>query len=196
MITFSIGFSILMFSSNSITMVLVVTFKLLKAGEAFFTTGGAISYSPPLGEAMFAQECMDEASKVEYALKKSLKHLVRDDGKSNTKALNTLINNAVRQYWAMLRPEYFLLLNELASLPKEEHAEAVNPLKNSWRQKEGEFATRLYDEYSEDMDTYGDNIQRQVEGRLILNKRLRTMFEPSEQKDARKPKTDSNTMNK
>lgn len=131
--------------------------------------------------AKFAQNTMDDAASVEYALKKALKHLARDDGKGNKRALDTLISNTTREYWAELRPEYFYLLNELAVLPTDEHAEAVFALKNKWAIIEIKLANRLYDQASDNMDAYGDDLQRQVEGKTMLQRNLHGIFKNTRQ---------------
>lgn len=139
--------------------------------------------------ALFAQDCIDEAGSVESALRKAIKHLARDDGKGNANALDTLIDNATRQYWSTLRPDYLELLERLAALPKDEHAEARFPLQDEWREKERRIVMDVFSEASDGLDTYGDNIQRQVEAERNLRLNLGRIFETIEQKDARKKKS-------
>lgn len=146
--------------------------------------------------ASFAQDCIEEAGSVEYALKKSIKHLARDDGKGNAKALDTLIANVTRQYWSSLRPVYSEMLEKLAGLPVDEHAEAKFALQDEWRASEKKAVMSVFNEASDGLDTYGDNIQRQAEAELKLRFSLNAIFETPEQKDARKKKSEALTTSK
>ncbi len=69
MITFSVGLSILMFSSNSISTLCGDTFNALKSGIEPLTTGGSSSYSPPIGAAILAHECTISANSSETNIK-------------------------------------------------------------------------------------------------------------------------------
>jgi CRISPR system Cascade subunit CasA len=63
-----------------------------------------------------AQVSIDEASRVEYALGKSIKHLYPYDGRVNKNALDTVIANARRGFWSSLRTKYNDILNEIATI--------------------------------------------------------------------------------
>ena len=73
------------------------------------------------------------------------------------------------------------MLNELAVLPTDEHAEAVFALKNKWAIIEIKLANRLYDQASDNMDAYGDDLQRQVEGKTMLQRNLHGIFKNTRQ---------------
>jgi len=141
--------------------------------------------------ALFAQDCIDEAGSAEYALRRSMKHLARDDGKANPRALDTLIANGTRRYWSGLRTDYFEMLDALALLPEDERAEARFAIQDRWRDSVRHVAEDVFDEASRDMDTYGDNIQRQVEAERSLQMALKRLFESPEEKDARMAKATS-----
>ncbi len=139
--------------------------------------------------ASFAQEAIDDAGTVEYLLKKAIKHLARDDGKGNPRALDTLIANAARHYWSTLRPIYTTLLEELAELPDYQHAEAKFIVQDKWRDEVRKVVMKAFDSASGGLDTYGESIRRQVEARLNLTNALRNLFATPEQKDARMKKS-------
>lgn len=144
----------------------------------------------------FAQEAIEDADRVEYALKRAIKHLARDDGKGNPKALDSLIANATRQYWSALRPVYCDLLKELAAVRADQRAEAKFLVEDKWRKDVKQAVMRVFDQASDGFDTYGDSIQRQVEARLSLTRALAKLFETPEQEDARKKKSKVRTTNR
>jgi hypothetical protein len=139
--------------------------------------------------ALFAQDRVDEAGRVEFAVEKALKHLYPRDGGGNPKGFNTVIDNAAREYWSELRGSYEAMLDRLAGIPTEEQSEGAIPIRESWQGTIKSLAVKTFTGAAEDMDTYGDSIQRQVEAREILSWRLRSIFETPEQKDARKKKS-------
>ncbi|MEN6519698.1 MAG: type I-E CRISPR-associated protein Cse1/CasA [Armatimonadota bacterium] len=136
--------------------------------------------------AIFAQDFIDEADKVEYALRKAIKHLYPRDGAGNSNAFESVIANARRQYWSHLRPHYNDLLKEMAKHSEDELAEAKYALQDEWRTHEKKAAMEAFHTASEDLDTYAENIRRQAEAGRQLQSSINGVFLSPEEKAARK----------
>lgn len=135
--------------------------------------------------ALFLQELIEEADKVEYILKRTLKHLYPKDAVGNPKGLNTLIDDAIHQYWFDLRLEYDDILHRLGASSIEVQPEDRLTIQDEWRREIRRTARQAFDNSTEDLDTYGDSIQCLIEARLMLNKTLKNLFKMDKHTDTR-----------
>ena len=131
---------------------------------------------------LLAQEFMEEANGVEYELKRSIKHLYPRDAAGNAKGLGTLIANTTRQFWFDLRPKYEDMLNSLSNAKDEEQ---TSKIRDEWRDSMMKIAWNGFNSASDGFDTYADSMQREVEARLMLKRRLFSLFETPDEKASR-----------
>ncbi|MHB1457239.1 MAG: type I-E CRISPR-associated protein Cse1/CasA [Armatimonadota bacterium] len=125
------------------------------------------------------QESIADADKAETALIKVLKHLCPKEKVSNSKVSDTNIANAAREYWSELRSWYEILLNELAAL--EDQTERLSLIRDKWQVNIRMVAMQVFKGASDNLDTYGDSIQRLVEAQLNLGRTLSYLFDTPEQ---------------
>jgi hypothetical protein len=108
-----------------------------------------------------AQQEMDRAGGVEYAMGQAIKKAYPREGAGNKAAFKALITRAQNEFWTLLRPHYDALLNELAVLPEDDMTKLAKCLAN-WRNALKDVAKAAVHAALDDLDTDSDALERQT----------------------------------
>ncbi|MHB0999620.1 MAG: type I-E CRISPR-associated protein Cse1/CasA [Armatimonadota bacterium] len=136
-----------------------------------------------------AQNEMDRAGKVEYAIKKALKRVYPRDGAGNKKAFDTLYNNAQREFWSTLQSSYDSFLKDLADIPtREGNDDNVALCRERWHSALRSTAKAVFDRAVRDLDTDSEALRRQMEAYRSFNINLAVIFQPLAVNNNQSPK--------
>jgi hypothetical protein len=108
-----------------------------------------------------AQEEMDRAESVAYALRQAIKRVYPREGVGNKAAYDALVAGAQSDFWNLLRPRYDTLLRELTLLPEDDDAVLMKQLQR-WRDAIREYAETALRTAIEDLDTDANALERQT----------------------------------
>jgi len=129
-----------------------------------------------------AQRGMERADSVAYHLGQAIKRLAPREGKGNKQALETLIAESRRVYWADLHGAYEQLLSELNAVPHDEATidTELAACRTHWDAAVQRIAHNVLKDAINDLDTNGAMLKRQVQARSNFNKNIWALFHPKD----------------
>ncbi len=122
-----------------------------------------------------AQQEMDRANSVAYALGKAIKKVYPREGAGNKKAYNTLVSITQNDLWTALRPHYDVLLHSLALLPE---GTDLGECLTRWRKALRKDAERSLRAAIEDLNTDANALERQTTALRSFANALFVLLDP------------------
>jgi CRISPR system Cascade subunit CasA len=134
-----------------------------------------------------AQQEMDQADKVAYALRQAIKKCYPREGVGNKAAFNSLIARALNDFWTALRLNFETLLHELVALTEEDAADRVECI-TRWRKVIRIVAETALHAAIDDLDNDADALERRTAALRFFDTKLFFMLNPGSTTNVRRTK--------
>lgn len=124
------------------------------------------------------QQELDHAEQVAFYLRTYIRNLFPREGAGNKKALSTITNRCERIYWQRLENHFQPLMDAFAVLDPNapDDPDFLATTAKDWREAIYNLALEQFEAAAEDMDADSDALQRQVNARSFLNKKLKEVL--------------------
>lgn len=132
-----------------------------------------------------AQEAMDLAEKVAYALRRAVKIAYPREAQGNDRGFEAFANAATTLFWRTLRPRYDDYLRFLATRPNRESSDEQQ---QKWRYIVRDEAARALHFAIDDLDGDAKALERQSHAYAAFSKALWALIEPEKTDAAKKKK--------
>jgi CRISPR system Cascade subunit CasA len=127
---------------------------------------------------LMAQQEMERADSVEYALGKAIKRVYPREGAGNKKAYDALIARTQSGFWTALRPSYEVFLQALALLSTDD-TDRVTKVTKILAEAIRRVAEEALNAAIEDLDTDADALERQTAARRSFANALFVLLDPA-----------------
>lgn len=129
-----------------------------------------------------AQNAMNLAEKIAYAVKRAIKITYPREAQGNDKGFETLANSATTLFWRNLRPRYDDYLRFLATKPDED---AQNAQRQKWRYTLRDEGWRALKFAIEDLDGDAKALKRQTDAYANFSRAIFALVEPQKAAEAK-----------
>lgn len=137
----------------------------------------AVAENPRAGAQV--QAALELADSVAYYLGRSIKCAYPRQGASNKKALQRLIENAQRQFWADLKVEFDRSFLSTLAQQAVDDLQAPEQLRSEWQAHLKRIGKHVLDDAIGPLDTGAGALERQVEAREAFRRALFNLMEPA-----------------
>lgn len=150
--------------------------KVFEWAKSAWSVPSKLGRSTRLGSLVHRE--LDRAEQAAYGLRSCIKALYPREGAGNKEALGTIANRCESRYWQLLESGFYPLMTAFAALNPDapDDPALIATTASKWRAAIRTNVLEQFESAAEDMDTDSDALERLVNARAWLGKRLKEVL--------------------